>query len=235
MADTAGAYRERPSRLDGAVLWTRTVGPGESAPVLPDGCIDLLWREGTVMVAGPDTGPHHSDSPPGTRFAGLRFFPGSAPALLGVPADELRDRRVDLVDLWPAARVRALAATVHAAPDPAGGLEALALRLAADSAPPDPLLRAVVATLATGATAAETADTVGLGPRALHRRSLSAFGYGPKTLARILRMHRALSAARRGMPLAQAAFHAGYADQAHFSREVTQLAGVPPAVLLGIR
>jgi len=214
------------------VAWTRTVEPGECAPVLPDGSIDLLWREDTLLVAGPDTGPHHPDAPPGTGFAGLRFPPGSAPELLGVPAHELRDRRVELADLWPGATVRALTAEVNAAPDPAAALEAIALRRAADLGTLDPLPRLVVAALESGASVAATADAAGIGARALHRRSLAVFGYGPKTLARILRMRRALAAARGGMPLALVAAHAGYADQAHFTREVTQFAGRPPGVLL---
>ncbi|MEU4665925.1 helix-turn-helix domain-containing protein, partial [Micromonospora chalcea] len=71
-----------------------------------------------------------------------------------------------------------------------------------------------------------------LGARALHRRSLTLFGYGPKTLARILRMRRALDLARAGAPLAEVAARSGYADQAHLTREVRELAGLPPSRLL---
>src|SRR5690606_34653751 len=209
-----------------------TVLADDRDPVLPDGSIDLLWREGTLLVAGPDTGPHHPHAPSGTRFAGVRFAPGSAPELLGVPARELRDLRVELSDLWPAATVRALTARVDAAADPAAGLEAVALRRAAELGRPDPLPRLIVAELAAGASVATAAERIGIGARALHRRSLTAFGYGPKTLASILRMRRGLDAARAGMPLAAAAAHAGYSDQAHFTREVARLAGRPPAALL---
>ncbi|MEV5769093.1 helix-turn-helix domain-containing protein, partial [Micromonospora sp. NPDC052213] len=64
------------------------------------------------------------------------------------------------------------------------------------------------------------------------RRSRHLFGYGPKTLARILRMGRALALARAGTPLAEVAARCGYADQAHLTRDVRDLAGVPPTVLL---
>ncbi|MFD9260612.1 helix-turn-helix domain-containing protein, partial [Streptomyces sp. NPDC059538] len=63
------------------------------------------------------------------------------------------------------------------------------------------------------------------GERQLHRRSLDAFGYGPRTLGRILRLRRALALARAGMPFAEVACVAGYADQAHLAREVRALAG----------
>ncbi|PVE10420.1 helix-turn-helix domain-containing protein, partial [Streptomyces scopuliridis] len=101
-----------------------------------------------------------------------------------------------------------------------------ALRRAAAAEPPDPLLRAVVDALEAGRTVAATADAVGLGARQLHRRSLDAFGYGPKTLARVLRLQRALTLVRDGVPFADAALAAGCADQAHLARETRELAGL---------
>ncbi|GAA2308045.1 helix-turn-helix transcriptional regulator [Streptomyces hawaiiensis] len=227
-------YAERTSRLAGAVVWTNTPAGGGAGRILPDGCMDLLWNEGRLLVAGPDTRAYLTAGEP-QSWAGIRFYPGTAPALLGVPAHELRDRRVALADLWPAPEVRRLTARVNGAPDPASGLEQVALACAADAEPPDPLLRQVVAALDAGRPVAATADELGLGARQLHRRSLAAFGYGPKTLARVLRMRRALALARNGMPLAETAARAGYADQAHLARDVKELAGVPVRGLLGGR
>ncbi|GHH91883.1 helix-turn-helix domain-containing protein [Streptomyces capillispiralis] len=227
-------YSERASRLPGAVLWTNTPSGDGRGRVLPDGCMDLLWHEGRLLVAGPDTRAHLTDGPPST-WAGIRFRPGTAPALLGVPAHELRDRRVDLADLWPATAVRRMTARVGAAADPVLGLEDLALSRAADTAPPDPLLGRLVAALDAGRPVAATADELGLGARQLHRRSLAAFGYGPKTLARVLRLRRALALARAGVPFAETAARAGYADQPHLSRDVRQLTGLALGDLLAGR
>ncbi|MFJ3231991.1 helix-turn-helix domain-containing protein [Streptomyces sp. NPDC086787] len=225
-------YEERASRLTGAVVWHRAPeGPGV-ARVLPDGCMDLLWNEGRLLVAGPDTRAYAPSGPP-ARWAGVRFRPGTGPALLGVPACELRDRRVELADLWPAAEVRRLCARVDAAPDPAAALEQIALARAADVPAPDPLLDRLVTALEEGRPVAETADGLGLGARQLHRRSVAAFGYGPKTLARILRMRRALALARAGLPFATTAAHAGYADQPHLARDVRQLTGMTLGELVG--
>src|SRR4051812_49537709 len=66
----------------------------EEPPVLPDGCIDIVWDGSSLFVAGPDTGPAPVDRPPGVVFAGLRFHAGAAPAALGVPASDLLDSRV---------------------------------------------------------------------------------------------------------------------------------------------
>ncbi|MEU5197691.1 helix-turn-helix domain-containing protein [Streptomyces scabiei] len=227
-------YAERASRLDGAVVWSDgPSGPG-SGRVLPDGCMDLLWHNGRLLVAGPDTRAYVTGGSSG-GWAGLRFFPGQAPAFLGVPAHELRDRRVALADLWSPADVRRLTARVNAAPDPVSGLEEAVLERAAEVARPDPVLRQVVAALDAGRPVAATADELGLGARQLHRRSLAAFGYGPKILARVLRLRRALALARDGVPFAETAARSGYADQAHLARDVRELAGLPLGELLGGR
>lgn len=218
------SYEERASRLDGAKVWTLTVPEGSVHPVLPDGCMDLLWIGGRLVVAGPDTRTGPPTAAGGT-VAGIRFAPGTAPALLGVPAHELRDRRVPLAGLWPGDRVRELTERVAVTADPATALEDIALRRAAATAPPDPAMRAVAAQLDGGRGVAETARSVGLGARQLHRRSLAAFGYGPKTLARVLRLQRALALVRSGMPYAGAALAAGCTDQAHLAREMRELAG----------
>ena len=68
--------------------------------------------------------------------------------------------------------------------------------------------------------------------RHLRRLVSSEVGYGPKRLARVLRLRRALARVRAGAELAEAAFEAGYADQAHFANECRALAGVPPGRFL---
>ncbi|WP_030602770.1 helix-turn-helix transcriptional regulator [Streptomyces fulvoviolaceus] len=223
-------YAERASLLAGAVVWTNTPSGGGPGSVLPDGCMDLLWNEGRLVVAGPDTRAYVTEGAPST-WVGVRFYPGTAPAFLGVPAHELRDRRVELAELWSASEVRRLQGRIAAASDVAGALEEIALERAT---PPDPVLLRLVAALDAGRPVAGTADELGLGARQLHRRSLAAFGYGPKTLARILRLQRALALARAEVPFAETAARAGFADQAHLARDVKELAGMPLGRLLGL-
>ncbi|MGY1452074.1 helix-turn-helix domain-containing protein [Streptomyces sp. SS8] len=230
-------YEERGSRwVAGAVVWRREApARPRRARVLPDGCMDLIRTAGGLLVAGPDTRAQLTDDPPGAGYVGLRFPPGTGPRVLGVPAHELRDARVPLEALWPEREVRELAErmaerTAGARSGAAVLEEAAAVRLR--RAPGDPLTAAVAAGLRNGVSVAEVARGVGLSERQLHRRSLAAFGYGPKPLARVLRFRRALRLVRGGVPPASAAAEAGYADQAHLSREVRTLAGVQLSVLL---
>ena len=88
------------------------------------------------------------------------------------------------------------------------------------SVAPDPLVRAAVGRLRDPRTRVEAlADELAVSARQLRRRFEAAVGYGPKRLARVLRLERALAAARAGDELAQAAAAAGYADQAHFAHD----------------
>ena len=91
----------------------------------------------------------------------------------------------------------------------------------------------VAALIDDGRTVAEVASQVGFSQRQLNRRSLAAFGYGPKVLARVLRLQRALRYVRGGMSLVQASLAAGYGDQAHFAHEVRALTGESASQLVG--
>ena len=221
-------YSERASVLPHVVAWQNvvTVAAAE-ARILPDGCLDIIWQNGRVFVAGPDTTAQVGPAPPaGSRFFALRFGAGTGPGVLGLPADELTDRQVDLEDLLPAAAVRPIAE----AADPLAALEAFSLRRWQE---PDPAMVAVAARARAGVAVDAIAVECGLSPRHLQRRCKTAFGYGPKTLARILRLQKAVGLARAGRPFAEVSVTAGYADQAHLSRDVKALAGVPLGVLLG--
>lgn len=219
-------YRERAVPGAGAVVWTRTVPAGQTVGrVLPDGCMDIVWADGELFVAGPDTRAQVDATRPGARYAGIRFAPGLGPTVLGASADELRDRREPLSALWPDGRVRDIGERVGAAGDPADALAGVALGLLRRTETPDPVVSAIASLSRAGAPVAAIAHRVGLSERQLHRRSLAAFGYGPKTLTRILRMTRAVDLARTGTPFATVAAVSGYADQAHLARDVRSLTG----------
>ena len=224
---TASSPRRRNSLSVVRCVWVRT-GTGREALVLPDGCLDVVVRAGRAVVAGPDTGPVAVPVAPGEVVAGVRLRPGAAGAVLGVPADELRDRRVALEDLWGRAGREA---GERAGEDPFELLAALRGRL--DGAAPD---RRVVEAARRLARAPATpvpalAASLGLGERHLRRRFAAGVGYGPKTFARVARFRRALALVRAGESLAAAAAEAGYADQAHMTRELVALAGRTPAAI----
>ncbi|MGH9123191.1 MAG: helix-turn-helix domain-containing protein [Acidimicrobiales bacterium] len=224
------AYEERATAVGGAVLWRQAVDDALGARrILPDGCLDLIWDGQRLLVAGPDTAARWHHTPPGTVFVGLRLSCGLGPALLGIPADQLVDEYPDLDQVWAPAPVRAL--TEQAAADPESALEQWAVKSAAHR-PADPLGGRVQTMAAAGVSVADMADRTGYSSRQLHRRCLALFGYGPRHLARILRLGRALDEARAGRPLADVAAWCGYVDQAHMTHDVRALTGATPTTLL---
>jgi AraC-like DNA-binding protein len=215
--------------------------------VLPDACIDLVWDGRRLVVAGPDTGPVPITREPGGIFAGLRFRPGLAPTVLGLPAAALLDQRVDAADvLGPG--VAAVVDRLAGAPslrEAASVLEQAVVDRLGEAAPADRLVEGLVSTLqarpawAPPVTVAVLADRLGAGERQLHRRCRAAVGYGPKVLDRVLRFRRFLhlveAPAGPARGLADLAAAAGYADQPHLTRECVRLAGTTPARLLAVR
>jgi AraC-like DNA-binding protein len=258
---TAGDYREasppRPLAGHVACFWTLSTGDRAGAlpqRVLPDGCIDIVWLgEEAPLVAGPATRARLHRLPARTIVAGVRFRPGVAPSLLGPQASELLNAEVPLRDVRPVGwggKEEGLAAGVGEAETREAKLAAVgavvAYRLAV-AGPADDLVSAAVATLARqpAARVDEVSRLSRLSARQLQRRFEAAVGYGPKTLQRILRFQRWLRLVEQtgrngaagagsgsGPGLAQSAVLAGYADQAHLTREVTRLAGVSPRALL---
>ena len=218
------AYREllRPDRHI-ACLWVDDPAPDERRRrVLPDACVDVVLVGDRLVVAGPQTAARVVTVPAGAASLGVRFRVGAAGAALGVPASELLDVTVGADELWGGE----IGERVATSPRPLQELAAAVAERHADA--PDPLVRAA----ATGTPRA----ALGIGDRQLRRRFADAVGYGPKTLERVLRFQRflALAAAPAGRDssLARLAIDAGYADQAHLTRECSRLAALPPAALL---
>jgi AraC-like DNA-binding protein len=233
-------YDERHSPSTGGVAWARVVAH-QGAPahrVVPDGCIDVICTDGTLVVAGPDTTSHLVSARAGSTHLGIRFRPGTAPFVLGVPAHELLDRRVPLEQIWPERLVRQLAAAL--ADDLGGGAHLAALitleRAMAASMRrrpgPERWVAHAVSHLDQGTPVREVARQLGYSERQFERRSHDLFGYGPKLLTRIRRLDRASTLALAGVPLASVAAEAGYADQAHLAREARSLVGVPMTAFL---
>jgi hypothetical protein len=119
------------------VAWQHTARPaGPAVRILPDGCLDLIWHDGDLFIAGPDTFAQVSTA--GGSFVGLRFAAG--PGFLRVPADALRDRHTPLAALWHPADVRRLSEQVAEQ-----GVVALERAVATRWRAPDPLMVAVAA------------------------------------------------------------------------------------------
>ncbi len=227
-------------------VWFRRVSPVEAeqpARILPDGCMDLIWVEHEITIAGPDRVAWAAPLAAGEEIVGVRFHSGVAPSLLGLPASELVSQRVAMELVSPdwAEDLHRRLGESDSAQDIGEKIQAsLRARLGAsvkvDRAVQHVATRIWRSDAEVSFRVNELADAVGLSERQLNRRCHDALGYGPKMLARIVRFQRFLTLANsQCQSMAQMAAECGYADQSHLTREVKELSGLPPAKLLAER
>jgi len=226
-----------------ACVWAARIGAaGERhvQRVIPDGCIDLVFCEGELLIAGPDTESVELEVVPNRSYVGLRFRAGHAPAVLGMPASELLDQRISASEVL-GARAFALSERLSSASSlraAAAGLEQTVTRWLHDAAPSDALVARAIIDLQTPRadwSVATLAAQLGVSERQLRRRFLHAVGYGPKLFERVSRLRRFIHAASSPHTdgLAALAAEAGYADQPHLTRECRELTALTPSQLLG--
>lgn len=240
-AQATGLFDERAPaeglRASFAAVWVHRMDPAEAPPivVMPDATVDLEWIGGRLRIAGPDRDPKTERLASNDIVVGFRFHPAAAAAWLGVPLGEIAGQRIPLDDLW-GVRARRLADRVHAHDDVEGLVSALEEAVARERLPrePDRPMQAAYGLVRRGPPPGAPLvpwlmRALEMSERTLRRRFDESFGYGPKTLDRILRYQRFLQLANRSTgSTAIQAVEAGYADQAHLIRESRRLTGSTP-------
>lgn len=238
-----------PSGLATAVrtVWVqRTGATAYEQRHLPTGGIELHFPIGAdPQLIGPLTGPQIEVIPAHTTIVGVRFRPGSPPAL-PTALEDLVDQRLKLADLWGSS-ADSLADAMARADTPERALrlvEAHLLDVFRGAAHVDPVVgEAVTALMPWHRVDIDSLATrLSLSPSQLRRRCLHTVGMSPKVLQRTLRFQGFLALAQasasarggcHGDGLAGLAADVGYADQAHLSRECMRLTGLTPGRLLG--
>jgi AraC-like DNA-binding protein len=220
-----------------ACRWVRVVRlagrPGPS-PVIPDGCADLMvYDDAPPHVAGPDAKTRWTLLHEGTVITGIRLRPGAVRAILRCDARQIVNCGAPLADLAPGAvqlhqrlLMTARLSQRHLL------LEDWARGALARAASVDAALIAACRLIAANprieldAIAKQFAWTA----RTMHRQFRAGCGYGPKHLQRIMRIQAAIGAAQTlaSARLVDVAAAAGYADQAHMSRDFRDITGFSP-------
>jgi AraC-like DNA-binding protein len=224
-----------------ACTWVRLVrctGGAISDPILPDGCADIMvYEDQPPRVAGPDSMTRRAVLWDGLVIVGIRLRPGACRAILGCPASEIVNDTVLLSDLVPGGE------KLHLALLSEGSLHARIVALehwvrsAIEWATNQD--RAVIAAcrlLGAGSKidVGDVARQLDWNARTMHRQFIAACGYGPKHFQRIMRIQETLRLANSHTPrqLAELAAAAGYADQAHMTRDFRAITGFTPRVCL---
>jgi AraC-like DNA-binding protein len=163
---------------------------------------------------------------------GAQLQPGAAFALFGVSAAELAERHTPLEDLWgrEAERVREQLATAGSLEVELELFEAILTARLTNAPALHPATADALARLAAGACVADVVRHSGCCHRAFIATFRAAVGLTPKTFCRVRRFQQAIERlGRERTSLADLAGSAGYADQAHLTREFAAFSGVSPA------
>ena len=219
------AYREWAASGVARCWWVQRVSGEFVQRVVPDAAADLIVSStGEACLVGPTLAPALHRLPSGAELRGLRLRTEAVVPVLGLPGHEVRDAVVPLAAVMPDAAARAVAESVWRGEFP-------------DELRPgqgDARVAYAVRRIWRGAALDSVATEVAVTGRQLRRLFTEQIGLGPKALQRVARFQRFLRGADAAAPgsLADAAVAAGYADQAHLTRETRELAGVTPAVLV---
>jgi AraC-like DNA-binding protein len=163
----------------------------------------------------------------------VMFFPEVFHALFGVDLKRLHDNFVDAGQVLPA-WAHSLTDAVCAAADDAARQAAVEAFLARHAGALQPSAWTRLRRLGENASLRLAASLLKVGPRQIQRLALRDAGLSLRTLSRLWRAERSFLRAQsllhkdQPLPLAEHALCAGYADQAHFSRECKEMTGRSP-------
>jgi AraC-like DNA-binding protein len=205
-----------------ACCWEQHVFVDRVQHVLPDGHADLLvYEDGRAEVVGIQDRVARPALQRGTVIRGIRLRPEAIAAAFEVPAADLQNLSLPAADVFGERASRRLV-------DPT-----VVDRWVRSIEPSARTATAV--RLLESRSVQDTADELGITDRHLRRLLLHDVGLAPKVYQRVLRLQRFLRAVEDDADIATAAATAGYADQAHVTRDSRDLSGETPARLLELR
>lgn len=194
-------------------IWA-TSGNG-AMHILPDGCADVIFDldSDTVSVVGTMTRSIVVDA--SHDYLGIRFRPGRLANLLGVPLDEVTDRRVTLRDLNRRIDLRPTTVEHDLA------------RLVGDVDRRVDAAIHIISRTAGTCDIERVARSVNVTRQHLARLFAHHVGVSPKMFARVMRFRRAM---RLGAtkPWADVAADLGYSDQSHLIADFREFSGSSP-------
>jgi AraC-like DNA-binding protein len=196
-------------------------------------------RYGGAIVSGTYESYFVIDARQQASLVGVHFKPGGAFPFLGLPADDLANRHVDLADLWgrTAGELRERLCEAATAEDRFRLLEAsLRSRIVR---PPErhravPAALEALRSLPHPPSIREVARDAGLSQRRFIRAFAAEVGLTPKVFSRMQRFQRAAARLRRieRPDWARFAVACGYCDQSHLIRDFVAFSGFSPTAYL---
>ena len=171
----------------------------------------------TVTVRGPETKATHVDYPADAEFLGIQFKPGAF--MPHLPTGELTNKGINL----PEAPHKSFSLNNGSWQLPTfDNADTFIARLVREGLlVHDPVVDAVLQN-----------QPLDMSLRSAQRRFLRATGLTRGTFEQIERARQAVQLLEQGTSIADAVYHAGYADQPHLTRSLKRFVGQTPAQIL---
>ncbi|MGW1777162.1 helix-turn-helix domain-containing protein [Streptomyces sp. NPDC002104] len=225
---------------------------------LPTGCVTLvfsfsegLWVSRTetlaaaqlrpvarAMISGPRTVPAVGLHAGVVHGLEVNMTPQGCYRLFGVPMWHFEDAHVDLVEVL-GRQGHLLTERLQALPswtERFALLDALfCARLDAGPAGAPEVAGALAGLWGGTRSLTRVSAATGWSARTVRARFREQVGLSPKSMARVFRLQHALRMLAAGTAAAQVAAACGYHDQAHLSREVKAMTGLPPSRFVLLR
>lgn len=204
--------------------------------VLPYPAVNMTFKPGRCRIAGVPRGRFSEVLHDAGRVFGVRFHSGGFHPFLSAPVSSITDRFLAVEDIFglPGRQLADAVLGVEDCTAVAIMDEFLTARAPGQPDPVAELAAAIVARIAAepGITRVDDlAREFALSMRQLQRLFADYVGVSPKWVIRRHRLHEAAGRAAAGTPvdLAGLAAELGYSDQAHLTRDFTNMIGLPPA------
>ena len=213
--------------------------------VMPDGACNLTvvapWPGAALLVSlsGPNEIAMKVPIYRGAQYRGMRIQPGALRALLGLNVASMRGQNVALDAILPELAV-ALRASLNPWPDSLAGFMVVVEVLLTDRVVSADKIDREVQHLVLQLIASDgdmpmttMLKASGLSERQMRRRFVAEVGLTPKVFSRLRRVRRACADLFRqqNAGVASISYDHGFADQAHFSREMRAMFGMSPQLL----
>lgn len=209
-------------------LFCNTQDVEQKLSILPDCCMDVIFdlSEKKVLVYGVTTTAQTVVIQQNQKLFGVRFQPGVLPLWLGISADSLKNRSIELKDInyrlykkvQPILKLRSAGEIFETC----NLIFSEELRNSINSALSEHLNKKELADFSVK----KFANDIGIGVRHLERLFMKHVGITPKRFLKIRRLQSLKKTLERDKKTpVSLSLQYGYADQSHMSKEYKQLTG----------
>ncbi len=224
-ADRGIHYGHRIDPQGRFLVWE--LGGDGSIPIVRDGCLDWVFDgsgEEEPLVMGLMEEPTEVNLGFGKRWFGIRFFPGWFAAFTGADLTCWPQSPISSKELPAFQRMGAAEGIIKSSIETA--LDDLFQRVARHF---ELLARVPAADVRQALGSGSTPLTLPVGDRQLRRIFRQQTGYSWRSLTKIQRAHRSARLLLRGQSISGVAHALGYSDQAHLTRQFSEVFGFGPA------